>query len=86
MRRTPKVPACLLHKPSHQAIVVIKGKTFYLGRYESIESRAEYSRIIGEWLAQGGGAPPARAGSSSSGPVFVTSGACVARWHPGRPA
>jgi site-specific recombinase XerD len=69
MNLTSKVPSYRLHKPTHQAIVVIKGRTFYLGRYGSLQSRAEYNRIIGEWLAQGGGLPPDRPRSSAaSGP------------------
>jgi hypothetical protein len=67
MNRTPRVPSYRLHKPTNQAIVVIQDRTFYLGRYGSIESRAEYNRIIAEWLAQGGGSPPSRPGSSPSG-------------------
>src|SRR6516165_3848593 len=66
MNRTPRVPSYRLHRPTNQAIVVIKDRTFYLGRYGSIESRAEYNRIIAEWLAEGGGSPPPRAGSSSA--------------------
>jgi integrase len=67
MNRKPRVPSYRLHKPTNQAIVVIKDRTFYLGRYGSTESRDEYKRIIAEWLAQGGGSPPSRAGSSPSG-------------------
>ena len=53
------VPSYRLHKPTNQAIVVIRGKTFYLGRYGSVESRSEYNRIVAEWLAIGGQTPPA---------------------------
>jgi integrase len=67
MNRTTRVPSYRLHKPTNQAIVVIKDRTFYLGRYGSIESRAEYNRIVAEWLAHGGGSPPPRDRSSSSG-------------------
>jgi integrase len=49
-----------LHKPTEQAIVVIRGKTFYLGRFGSTESRSEYIRIIAEWLAIGGKTPMAK--------------------------
>lgn len=42
-----------LHKPSGQAVVTVEGKDFYLGKHQSEESRAEYDRIIGEWLANG---------------------------------
>jgi hypothetical protein len=39
MNRPIRVPGYRLHKPTNQAIVVFRGKTFYLGRYGSIESR-----------------------------------------------
>ena len=57
--RPTTVPSYRLHKPTNQAIVVIRGKTFYLGRYGSVESRSEYNRIVAEWLAIGGQTPPA---------------------------
>jgi hypothetical protein len=46
--RPTRVPSYRLHKPTNQAIVVIRGRMFYLGRYGSTESRAEYTRIIAE--------------------------------------
>jgi integrase len=55
--RPNRIPSYRLHKPTNQAIVVIRGKMLYLGRYGSVESRAEYNRVIAEWLAQGSGAP-----------------------------
>ena len=60
MARTVKIPSYRLHKPTDQAIVVLGGKTFYLGRYGSVESRDEYNRIITAWLAESPGAavPP----------------------------
>jgi integrase len=56
--RTIKIPSYRLHKPTSQAIVVLRGKTFYLGRFGSVESYDEYNRIIAEWLATSPGAPP----------------------------
>jgi integrase len=41
------------HKPSGQAVVCIAGQETYLGPYASKESRREYDRLIGEWLAAG---------------------------------
>ncbi|HUY33672.1 MAG TPA: site-specific integrase [Pirellulales bacterium] len=41
------------HKPSGQAIVCIAGQPIYLGPHGSKESRREYDRLIGEWLAAG---------------------------------
>jgi len=37
--------------------VTVGGKDFYLGRYGTPESQAEYRRIMGEWLAAGAVAP-----------------------------
>jgi integrase len=50
--RSIRIPSYRLHKPTNQAIVVIRGRTFYLGRYGSVESRDEYERIIAQCLAK----------------------------------
>jgi integrase len=71
MSRPPKIPSYRLHKPTNQAIVVIRKKMFYLGRYGSIESRAEYNRLIAEWLAQGAVAVPARPGVNSGSDLRI---------------
>jgi hypothetical protein len=53
MQRTRKtrIPAYRLHKSSGQAVVTIRGKDHYLGLYGSGSSRAEYDRLIAEYLA-----------------------------------
>jgi integrase len=51
--RSSRVPSYRRHKPSGQAVVTLGGKDRYLGRHGSAESRAEYDRLIGEWLAKG---------------------------------
>jgi integrase len=48
-----RLPSYRLHKPTGQAAVSIGGRDVYLGKHESPESRAEYDRIIAEWLATG---------------------------------
>ncbi len=48
-----RLPSYRLHKPTRQAVVTIGGRDVYLGKHESPESRAEYDRIIAEWLATG---------------------------------
>jgi integrase len=48
--RTPKYRH---HKPSGQAVVTLDGKDRYLGRFGSMESKAEYDRLIALWLAGG---------------------------------
>ncbi len=47
------VPSYRHHKKSGQAVVTLGGKDHYLGRHKSAESRAEYSRVVGEWMAAG---------------------------------
>jgi integrase len=46
-----RIPSYRYHKASRQAVVVLDGKSHYLGKWNSSESRAEYERIIAEWLA-----------------------------------
>lgn len=53
----PKLVAALpkyrRHKASGQAVVTIAGKDHYLGPWQSAASKAEYDRLISEWLASG---------------------------------
>ncbi len=51
--RSPRIPKLRLHKPSGQAVVTLNGRDFYLGCYESEESRTEYKRLVAEWLGSG---------------------------------
>src|SRR5438270_1875015 len=48
-------PSYRLHKPSGQAVVTLNGRDRYLGKHGSPESRAEYDRLISEWLVSGRG-------------------------------
>jgi integrase len=48
-----RTPSYRLHKPSGQAVVTLDGKDFYLGRHGSPESRAEFDRMVAEWLSNG---------------------------------
>ena len=41
------------HRASGQAVVTIESRDVYLGEYGSKTSRAEYDRVIAEWLAAG---------------------------------
>jgi integrase len=50
---TQRTPSYRLHKPSGQAVVTLGGRDVYLGRYGSAQSRAEYDRVVAEWLAGG---------------------------------
>jgi integrase len=46
-------PSYRLHKPSGQAVVTFNGRDHYLGRFGSACSRAEYDRLVAEWLSAG---------------------------------
>jgi hypothetical protein len=48
-----RAPSYRLHKPTNQAVVTIDSRDFYLGIYDSPKSRAEYDRLIAEWLTNG---------------------------------
>lgn len=48
-----KVPALRHHKARGLAVVTLGGKDFYCGKFGSPESRREYDRLVGEWLAAG---------------------------------
>lgn len=54
----PRKPSCHVpsyrhHKPTNQAVVTLDGRDFYLGKWNSPESQAEYNRLISEWTAGG---------------------------------
>ena len=46
------LPSYRLHKPSGKAIVVLSRKMHYLGTFGSQASKAEYDRLVSEWLAR----------------------------------
>ena len=48
-----RVPSYRRHKPTNQAVVTINGQDIYLGRWNSAASKAEYDRIVSEWLSVG---------------------------------
>ncbi|MFO0892583.1 MAG: site-specific integrase [Isosphaeraceae bacterium] len=60
---TPRTPSYRHHKPSNQAVVTLDGRDFYLGRFNSPESRAEFDRLLAEWLSNGRRLPAPAAGS-----------------------
>jgi integrase len=65
--RTPHTPSYCHHKATGQAVVRIDGKDHYLGKVGSPESRAEYDRLIAEWLGNGRTLPgPAKAHSGTT--------------------
>src|SRR5271157_4571122 len=58
-----RTPAYRHHKPSGQAVVTLDGRDIYLGRYGSPESRAEFDRLLAEWLSNGRRLPAPACGS-----------------------
>ena len=52
-RNTSRIPSYRLHKPTGLAVVRLSGRDFYLGRHGSPESKADYERLIAEWLSNG---------------------------------
>ncbi len=55
MPRTKRnqLPSYRLHKQSGQAVVTLCGRDFYLGPHGTQVSRAEYDRLIAEYLVSG---------------------------------
>jgi integrase len=47
-------------------VVVLRGRSYYLGKFGSSQSRAEYNRIIAEYLTAGKSPPPTRAGQPAT--------------------
>lgn len=62
-RLSHRPPKLRHHKARGLACVTLDGRTIYLGRWGSAESKREYARIIGEWKAGSRGAPPGEPGS-----------------------
>ena len=48
-----RTPSYRRHAPSGQAVVTLNGRDFYLGPHGSQASKAEYDRLLGEWLTKG---------------------------------
>lgn len=81
MPKSPRVPSYRYHKASRQAVVVIRGKSHYLGPWNSPESQAEYRRVVAEnWSPDPG---PARlAGSvAPSEPLPSVAELMLAYWN-----
>lgn len=66
-----RIPSYRLHRPSGLAVVRLAGRDVYLGKHGTAESRAEYSRVLAEWLTAGGTAPRADAQEASTGTITV---------------
>ena len=67
--RIPRIPSYQLHQRSGRAVVTLGGRDYDLGRHGTPESRAEYDRLLAEWLATG--RPPKPAGSAPGADLSV---------------
>ncbi len=54
------IPKYRLHKATGQAVVTLDGRDIYLGKHGTAASRAEYERLIAEWLLGRGTSPAQR--------------------------
>jgi integrase len=78
MRRIgTKPPSYRLHRPSGRAVVTLDGRDHYLGPHGSEVSRAEYDRLVSEWLAHRRRPP----GSSGSVPGLTVSELLLRYWR-----
>jgi integrase len=78
-----KLPSYRLHKPSGRAVVTLDGRDHYLGDFGTPESRAEYDRLLAEWLAdRRRRGVPAGSGSATAPLVDLTiNELLLAFWH-----
>ena len=53
LQRNPVIPQMSCHKASAQAVVRLGGRDFYLGPWGTPEAKAEYDRVVAEWLVGG---------------------------------
>ncbi len=60
MARSPRVPKYCLHRASGRAVVYLARRPVYLGVHGTEESKAEYERVVGKWLAGGRPVAPER--------------------------
>jgi integrase len=66
-----RTPSYRLHKPSGQAVVTLDGHDVYLGKHDTPQSRAEYDRLIAEWLSNGRRLSPSPAGPAGCSDLSV---------------
>src|SRR5687768_2316338 len=60
MARPRKLKPAYCHaKDTGRAFVTLNGKRVYLGKHGTHQSRDEYDRVVGEWIAAGRAAVPA---------------------------
>ena len=52
MSRRREIPTYRLHKSSNRGVVTLGARDYFLGRYDTPESRQRYDRLIQGWLAR----------------------------------
>jgi hypothetical protein len=86
MSKKIRIPSYRLHKGSSQAVVVLNGRSVYLGVWDSPESHAKYERTVAEWLAA---RPGSVGGGNTSAELaqerFNTAGTSELPGHDGHP-
>jgi hypothetical protein len=65
------IPTYRLHKATGQAVVVLRGRSVYLGKFGTPESRTKYDRVIARYLADRAD-PDSAASKSSAQPITTT--------------
>jgi hypothetical protein len=80
MPKMLRVPKYRFKKGSGQAVVVLVGRSVYLGRWDSPESHAKYRRVIAEWLARGPELPPSATPSVAEAARLTVGEMTLAFW------
>ena len=80
MPKSPRVPSYRYHKASRQAVVVIRGKSYYLGPWNSPESQAEYRRVVAEHWAPDPGPTRGTGPAVASAPPLTVDEVMAAYW------
>jgi hypothetical protein len=70
-RLNGRIPKYRRHRASGQAIVTLNGRDHYLGPHGSETSKAEYDRLVTEWLAHGRRCAAAATPSDATAAVSV---------------
>ncbi len=81
MPKAPKVPSYRYHKASRQAVAVIKGKSHYLGPWNSPESQAEYRRVVTEHWSPDPGPKKTACPPIASAPPLTVNEVMIAFWN-----
>jgi integrase len=76
MPKNHRIPSYRFHKATGQAVVVLNGRSIYLGPWNTAQSRAKYERVLAEWLAGGRVLPDEDHAPTSTDPKKVDLRVC----------